>query len=52
MKKVSDSDNTPLSDVEFFVSTATGAVVGDNNGKFVTDSTGSFLVKVSSLERR
>ena len=45
VKKVSDSDNTPLSDVEFFVSTATGAVVGDNNGKFVTDSTGSFLVE-------
>ena len=44
VKKVSDSDNTPLSDVEFFVSTATGAVVGDNNGKFVTGSDGTFLV--------
>lgn len=45
VKKVSASDNSPLSDVEFFVTTADGAVVGDANGKFVTDSTGSFLVE-------
>lgn len=45
VKKVSDSDNSPLSDVEFFVTTADGAVVGDANGKFVTDSAGSFLVE-------
>lgn len=45
VKKVSASDNTPLSDVEFFVTTADGAVVGDANGKFVTDSAGSFLVE-------
>ena len=45
VKKVSTSDNSPLSDVEFFVTTADGAVVGDANGKFVTDSAGSFLVE-------
>ena len=45
VKKVSASDGAPLSDVEFFVTTADGAVVGDSNGKFVTDSTGSFLVE-------
>lgn len=45
VKKVSSSDNSPLSDVEFFVTTADGAVVGDANGKFVTDSAGSFLVE-------
>jgi len=45
VKKVSASDNTPLSDVEFFVTTSDGAVVGDANGKFVTDSAGSFLVE-------
>ena len=44
VKKVSASDNTPLSDVEFFVTTADGTVVGDNNGKFVTGSDGTFLV--------
>ena len=44
VKKVSSADNSPLSDVEFFVTTSDGAVVGDSNGKFVTDSTGSFLI--------
>ena len=45
VKKVSSADNSPLSDVEFFVTTADGAVVGDANGMFVTDSAGSFLVE-------
>lgn len=45
VKKVSSADNSPLSDVEFFVTTADGAVVGNANGKFVTDSAGSFLVE-------
>ena len=46
VKKVSDDDKKlPLSGVEFFVTTSDGAVVGDNNGKFVTDSAGSFLVE-------
>ena len=45
VKKVSAADNTPLSDVEFLVTKSDGSVVGDANGKFVTDSTGTFLVK-------
>ena len=45
VKKESSADNSPLSDVEFFVTTSDGAVVGDANGKFVTDSAGSFLVE-------
>ncbi len=45
VKKVSAADNTPLSDVEFLVTKSDGSVVGDANGKFVTDSTGSFLVE-------
>ena len=45
VKKVSSADNSPLSDVEFLVTKSDGSVVGDANGKFVTDSTGTFLVK-------
>ena len=45
VKKVSSADNSPLSDVEFLVTTSDGSVVGDANGKFVTDSTGTFLVE-------
>lgn len=45
VKKVSAADNTPLSDVEFLVTRSDGSVVGDANGKFVTDSTGTFLVE-------
>lgn len=45
VKKVSAADNTPLSDVEFLVTKSDGSVVGNANGKFVTDSTGTFLVE-------
>lgn len=45
VKKVSAAGNTPLSDVEFLVTKSDGSVVGDANGKFVTDSTGTFLVE-------
>ena len=41
----SAADNTPLADVEFLVTKSDGSVVGDANGKFVTDSTGTFLVE-------
>ena len=44
VKKVDAGDGSPLSDVEFFVSTSDGAVVGDGNGKFVTDRAGTFTV--------
>ena len=49
VKKVSSADNSPLSDVEFLVARSDGSVVGNNNGKFVTDSTGTFLVEGWSL---
>ena len=45
VKKVSSADNSPLSDVEFLVTKSDGSVVGDANGKFVTDSAGTFLVE-------
>ena len=44
--KISDDDKKePLSGVEFLVTTSDGTVVGDANGKFVTDSSGSFLIE-------
>ncbi len=44
VKKINSVTHEPISDVEFFVTTADGTVVGDANGKFVTDSAGSFTV--------
>lgn len=44
VKKIDSATHKPLSDVEFFVTTADGTVVGDANGKFITDSAGSFTV--------
>ena len=44
VKKIDSATHKPLSDVEFFVTTADGSVVGDANGKYVTDSAGSFTV--------
>ena len=44
VKKIDSVTHKPLSDVEFFVTTADGTVVGDTNGKYVTDSAGSFTV--------
>ena len=45
VKKIDSVTHAPLSDVEFMVTTADGTVVGDANGKFVTDSAGSFTVE-------
>ena len=44
VKKIDSATHKPLSDVEFMVTTADGTVVGDANGKYVTDSAGSFTV--------
>lgn len=44
VKKIDSVTREPISDVEFMVTTSDGAVVGDTNGKFVTDSAGSFTV--------
>ena len=44
VKKIDSATHKPLSDVEFFVTTADGSVVGDANGKYVTDSAGTFTI--------
>jgi len=44
VKKIDAVTHKPLSDVEFMVTLADGSVVGDANGKFVTDSAGSFTI--------
>lgn len=44
VKKIDSVTHAPLSDVEFMVTTSDGTVVGDANGRFVTDSAGSFTV--------
>lgn len=45
IKKIDSETHEPLSDVEFMITTADGTVVGDANGKFVTDSAGTILVE-------
>ena len=45
IKKVSSADNSPISDVQFFVTESDGSVVGDGNGYFVTDSAGTILIE-------
>lgn len=44
VKKIDSATHKPLSDVEFMVTTADGTVVGDANGKYVTDSAGTFTI--------
>lgn len=44
VKKVDSATGKPISDVEFMITTSNGTVVGDGNGKFITDSAGSFTV--------
>lgn len=45
IKKIDSVSREPLSDVEFFVTTSGGTVVGNANGKFVTDSVGTVLIE-------
>ena len=45
IKKIDNVSREPLSDVEFFVTTSDGTVVGNANGKFVTDSAGTVLIE-------
>ena len=45
IKKVSSADNSPISDVQFFVTESDGTVVGDSNGYFVTDSAWTILIE-------
>ena len=44
VKKIDSVTHEPLSNVEFMVTTADGTVVGDANGKYVTDSAGTFTI--------
>ena len=44
VKKIDSVTHKPLSNVEFMVTTADGTVVGDANGKYVTDSAGTFTI--------
>ena len=45
IRKIDSVSREPLSDVEFFVTTSDGTVVGNANGKFVTDSAGTVLIE-------
>ena len=42
---MSSADNSPITDVQFFVTESDGTVVGDSNGYFVTDSAGTILIE-------
>ena len=45
VKKIDSVTHEPISDVEFLVTTSDGTVVGNANGKFITDHTGCFTVE-------
>ena len=44
VKKVHAVTNAPISDVEFLVTDSDGNLIGNANGKFVTDSAGTFTI--------
>ncbi|MBU5456715.1 SpaA isopeptide-forming pilin-related protein [Oscillibacter sp. MSJ-31] len=44
VKKVDAVTGAPLSDVEFLVTDSDGNLIGNANGKFVTDSAGTFTI--------
>ena len=44
VKKVDAVTNAPISDVEFLVTDSDGNLIGKANGKFVTDSAGTFTI--------
>ena len=44
VKKVDAATNEPISDVEFLVTDSDGNFIGNANGKFITDSTGTFTI--------
>ena len=45
IKKIDSVTHAPLADVQFFVTTSDGTVVGSGNGYFTTDSAGSILIE-------
>ena len=44
VKKVDSITGEPLSDIQFFITTSDGSLVGNSNGYFTTDSAGTILV--------
>ena len=44
LKKIDAVTHEPLSDCEFFITDSHGTMLGDANGKFVTDSAGTILI--------
>lgn len=44
VKKIDADSHKPLSDVQFLVTKSDGSLVGDNNGVYKTDSSGSFTI--------
>ena len=44
VKKIDASTHEPLSDCEFLITDIHGTMIGDANGKFVTDSAGTILI--------
>ena len=44
VRKVDAATNEPISDVEFLVTDSDGNFIGNANGKFVTDSAGTFTI--------
>ena len=44
VKKVDAVTNAPISDVEFLVTDSDGNLIGNANGKYVTDSAGTFTI--------
>ncbi len=45
IKKIDSVTRAPLSDVRFFVTDSSGAVIGNGNGYYTTDSAGTILIE-------
>ena len=44
IKKINSANHAPISDVQFLITDSTGAVIGNSNGYFTTDSAGTILI--------
>ena len=44
IKKIDSANHAPISDVQFFITDSTGAVIGNSNGYYTTDSAGTILI--------
>ena len=45
IKKIDAVTREPLSDVEFMITASDGSVIGNSNGRYVTDSAGTILIE-------